>query len=88
VSPQQQKSKDEKYKDHTIEIYKRDQTDQLFIDNMPMKHAKLPDGSYFLRKYAYDPADNLMDLARKFIDYQSRVDKIRQEGKLQKRGLK
>jgi hypothetical protein len=77
-----------KYKDRNIEIRKRGQTYELLIDNAPMQYGELPGGLYYLHEYAYDWTDNLMDLSHKFIDYQSRVDKIRQEGNLEKRRVK
>jgi hypothetical protein len=45
----------------------------------PEPHGQLPDGSYALHEYAYDWSDNLMDLAKRFIDYRDRADKIRRE---------
>jgi hypothetical protein len=51
---------------------------QLVIDGQTMKWGQLPDGSYFLEDYAYDWRENLMDLAVRFIDYQTRSGERRQ----------
>ena len=52
---------------------------ELLIDDEPIRYGQLPDGRYALHEYAYDWSDNLMDLARRFIDYRSRSDEIRRE---------
>jgi hypothetical protein len=82
----------QEYKGHRIELRPReddvelraDQAEreeelELLIDDEPLRYSQLPDGSYFLHEYAYDWTDNLMDLARKFIDYRDRADEIRRE---------
>ena len=38
----------------------------------------MPNGKYFLQGYAYDESDNLIEVARRFIKYRERVEKIRQ----------
>ena len=43
---------------------------ELLIDDVPIRYGQLPDGSYALQGYAYDWTDDLVDLARRFIDYQ------------------
>ncbi len=43
-------------------------------------------GDSFLHEYAYDWRDNLVDLARGFIDYQSRAEEIRRGGREPGRG--
>lgn len=53
---------------------------ELLIDDTPIRYGQLPDGKYFLQDYAYDWRDDLIDLARGFIDYQIRTDEIRREG--------
>ena len=52
---------------------------ELLIDDEPVEYGELPDGSYFLHDYAYDWQDNLMDLARRFIDYERAADEVRPE---------
>jgi hypothetical protein len=44
-------------------------TPELLIDDRPVRYGQLPDGRYYLEEYAYDWQDDLMDLARRFIDY-------------------
>ncbi len=52
---------------------------ELFIDNKPVRYGQLPDGSYALQEYAYDSHDNLIDLAKKFVDYQETTEQIKRE---------
>ncbi|SFM52398.1 hypothetical protein [Nitrosomonas communis] len=79
------------YKGHHIELRVRDTGElralevererglELLIDNKPIPYGQLPDGSYALHEYAFDWSDNLMDLAKKFIDYQDKANMIRHE---------
>jgi hypothetical protein len=79
------------YKGHRIELRAREADElgtreaeraaepELVIDDEPIPYGQLPDGRYFLHEYAYDWRDNLMDLARRFIDYRARTDEIRRE---------
>lgn len=59
---------------------------ELLIDDQPVRYGQLPDGRYFLHEYAYDWRDNLMDLSRRFIDYQDRAEEIRREAETGGRG--
>lgn len=52
---------------------------ELFIDGKPVQYSQLPDGSYALQEYAYDWHDNLIDLAKKFVDYQETAEQIKRE---------
>jgi hypothetical protein len=54
-------------------------TSELLIDDEPVRYDQLPDGSYSLHEYAYDWHDNLIDLAKGYIDYRDRTDEIRRE---------
>jgi hypothetical protein len=77
----------QEYKGHHIELRARaadglrasEAEPELLIDGEPIRYGRLPDGRYALHEYAYDWSDNLMDLARRFIDYRSRSDEIRRE---------
>jgi hypothetical protein len=81
----------QEYKGHRIELRARGADElraregepinesELLIDDEPIRYGQLPDGRYALHEYAYDWSDNLMDLARRFIDYRSRSDEIRRE---------
>ena len=73
------KSQQEKYEGSHTELQEKEGKIQLLIDNKLIKYGQMPDGSYFLYDYAYDPSDNLMDLARKFIKHRNKANKIRQE---------
>lgn len=76
----------EEYDGHRIELRKRDDKLELFIDNARVRHGQLTGGLYFLHDYAYDWDDDLMKLARKFIDYKRKTDKIRRERESGKKG--
>ena len=69
------------YEGHHIELRQGKDKPELFIDNAPVPYGQLPNGLYFLHKYAYDWTDNLVDLARKFIAYRQKVNKIHIEHK-------
>ena len=64
----------------------REEELELLIDDRPVRYGQLPDGRYFLHEYAYDWRDNLMDLARRFIDYQGRAEEIQRGGREPGRG--
>ena len=72
-------SERQEYEGHRIELREREGEPELLIDNAPVRYGQLSNGLYFLHEYAYDWRDNLMDLARGFIDYRRRVDEIRRE---------
>jgi hypothetical protein len=82
----------QEYKGHRIELRAREGREEarareaereedleLLIDDEPIRYGQLPDGSYALEEYAFDWRDNLMDLARRFIDYRERAEEIRRE---------
>jgi hypothetical protein len=84
----------EEYKGHRIELRPREEVRareaeraddlelhdlELYIDEQPVRYRQMPDGSYALEEYAYDWQDDLMDLARRFIDYRERAEEIRRE---------
>jgi hypothetical protein len=81
----------QEYKGHRIELRMRKEAElgareeerepksELLIDDEPIRYDQLPDGSYALDEYAYDWQDNLIDLAKRFIDYRDKADKVRRE---------
>jgi hypothetical protein len=81
----------QEYKGHRIELRapegrevrareaEREEELELLIDDEPVRYGRLPDGQYALHEYAYDWSDDLMDLARRFIDYRDRANEIRRE---------
>ena len=73
----------QEYNGHRIELRaradRRDGQPELLIDDEPIRYGRLPDGSYALHEYAYDSHDNLIDLAKRFIDYRDRANKLRRE---------
>ncbi len=64
----------QEYEGHRIEIREREGKFVLLIDNIPIRYGQMHNGMYFLHDYAYDHTDNLMELARMFVDYRRKVD--------------
>ena len=64
------------YNGRRIEIRGRGDKLELLIDDVPVGYGRLPNGMFFLNNYAYDWTDDLMELARRYIDYRGRVEKI------------
>ena len=61
---------------HTIELKERKgKPSELVIDGKTLRYRQLPDGRYFLDEYAYDWTDDLIDLARRYIDHEARKQK-------------
>jgi hypothetical protein len=50
---------------------------ELLIDEQPVRFGQLPDGRYALEEYAFDWRDDLMKLARGFIDYREKAREVR-----------
>jgi hypothetical protein len=65
------------HKGHRVELRGDGPALELRIDGEPVAYDRAPDGRYFLNDYAYDPADDLMDLALRYLDYRERADAIR-----------
>jgi hypothetical protein len=72
------KPESHEYEGHRIEFREREGKRELLVDKIPMRYGQLPNGKYFLQGYAYDWSDNLIEVARRFIKYRERVEKIRQ----------
>jgi hypothetical protein len=70
-------SKRHEYNDHTIELRGGEGRVELIIDDIPVRYRRRPDGLYILDDYAYDPTDELVELAQKFIDYRITAARIR-----------
>lgn len=74
------KPKRQEHEGHRIELRPREGQEAelaLFIDDILVRHGQLPNGKYFLHKYAFDWRDDLVDLARRFIDHRRRVEETR-----------
>lgn len=79
----------QEYKGHRIELRareearareaEREEEPELLIDDEPVRYGQLPDGRYALEEYAFDWREDLMDLARRYIDYRERAEEIRRE---------
>jgi len=85
----QMETEQQEYKGHNIELRKHQggtlqsfgventSEPELLIDGESVQYGQLPDGSYALREYAYDWEYNLMELAKKLIDYREIAEKNR-----------
>jgi hypothetical protein len=62
----------ETYKKHEILIRRDPRRTRLFIDGAPVGHGKAGD-QYYLDVYAYDRADSLLEVVRRYIDYRART---------------
>ena len=77
----------QEYKGHRIELRPAQNTadavrgsqPELRIDGETMRYGRLPDGKYFLYEYAYDPRDDLQDLAHVFIDARMRSEDLQSQ---------
>jgi hypothetical protein len=67
------------YEGRRIEFREQEGKRELLIDNKAVRYGQLPNGKYFLRDYAYDWSDDLVEVAHRYIKYRQRVEKIRQE---------
>jgi hypothetical protein len=68
----------QEHKGRRVEVQTPDSDEQvLLVDGEPVPYGRLPDGQYFLREYAYDWSDDLMELATRWIDYRDRADAAR-----------
>jgi hypothetical protein len=70
---------DYEYQRNRIELREREGGPQLLIDNMPVRYGQLANGQYFLHDYAFDWTDDLIELARRYIDYRRKAEEIRRE---------
>jgi hypothetical protein len=64
------------YKGHLIEVVASKGKGELVIDDDTVPFGQYTDGTYFLDVYAYDPADTLMKVAEKWIDYQADIEDV------------
>ncbi|SEP27626.1 hypothetical protein [Nitrosovibrio sp. Nv6] len=72
----------QEYEGHSIELRERKGKLELLIDNVPIRYGQMHNGMYFLHEYAFDHTHDLMELARRFVDYRRKVDMIRREQSL------
>jgi len=64
------------YKGRRIEIRSGEDKTELLIDNLPVGYGRLPNGMFFLHNYAYDWTNDLMELARRYVSYRQKVEKV------------
>lgn len=69
----------EEYQGHVISLREVEGKLELYIDNMPVRYGQLANGKYFLHDYAFDWTEDLIELARRYIDYRRKAEEIRRE---------
>ncbi len=60
-----------------IEIRQGKLEPELLNNGRQIAYGRLPDGKYFLHEYAHDWTDNLLDLARRYIDHAKHAAEVR-----------
>jgi hypothetical protein len=72
------KSKKVEHNGHKIEVAARAHDADLLIDGEPVRWGQFSgDGQFFLYRYAYDPDDSLIEVARRYVEYRERVEQHR-----------
>jgi hypothetical protein len=78
------------YKGHRVELRRRlddapareagsGARPELLIDDQPVRYGQPPDGPYAPHDYAYDWDEDLIELVRRFIDYQDQAEAVGRE---------
>ncbi|HWL36380.1 MAG TPA: hypothetical protein VNQ77_09305 [Frankiaceae bacterium] len=62
-----------------VEVVEGEAGPQLVVDGLLRRHDTLPNGQLVLDDYAYDPADDLEELGRRFADHLDRAAAARAE---------
>ena len=55
------------------DLRRNDEAAELRIDGQTVEYVQLPGGSYALSMYAYDWSEDLVEVARRYVDYKDRV---------------
>lgn len=61
------------HKGSQIDIALRGGKYELRIDGRLMRWGQLPGGMYYLHDYAYDPAPDLLEVAKRYVEYRARA---------------
>lgn len=62
------------YRGHEVVFPADERRKRIFIDGRPVKYG-LAGGEYYLHAYAYDRADSLEEVVRRYIDYLEGAEK-------------
>lgn len=68
-SPQRQSSGDESYRGHSIVIVNDERRPRVLIDGRPHSYGIVGGKQFYLDDYAFDRADDLLEVVRRYIDY-------------------
>ena len=63
---------------HEIEVVGDASAPTLLVDGEPVRWGQFADdGQFFFYRYAYDPDDSLVEVAKRYVEYRDRVDRVR-----------
>ena len=69
-----------KHEGHTIALVEDEAELSLLIDGEPVRWGRFSgDGQFFLYRYAYDPDDSLVEVAKRYVTYRDSVENARSE---------
>jgi hypothetical protein len=69
-----------KHEGHTIGLVEDESELSLLIDGEPFRWGRFSeDGQFFLYRYAYDPDDSLVEVAKRYVTYRDSVENTRSE---------
>jgi hypothetical protein len=73
------KAQEERGERSRVEVVEGEAGPRLVVDGLLRRHVTMPDGTYVLDEYAYDPADDLEELGRRYAGHLDRAAAARAE---------
>lgn len=65
---------------HSIELVDDESEPTLLVDGEPVRWGRFADdGQFFLYRYAYDPDDSLVEVAKRYVEHRDRVERERSD---------
>jgi len=68
----------EEHEGHRIVIRERESDWEVVIDGARHRALRLPNGRYVLERHAYEPAEDLVGLAVRYLAHLERVRRVRE----------
>lgn len=65
----------ETYKNHEIVVRPKGKRTELLIDGVRTKFGQDAGGLFYLQPYAYDRAESLVEVVKRYLDYRARQEK-------------
>jgi hypothetical protein len=69
----------ETYRGHKIITRKKGKRTELLIDGVRIKFGQDAAGLYYLQPYAYDRAESLLEVVKRYLDYRAKQEKRKPE---------